>query len=63
MDFRITKTTSGAALTGDITRASVPPRLTAHLLGTAPFKQIDVIKNNKYVHQLSITVLQRNKFL
>jgi hypothetical protein len=53
MDFRITNTTSGAALMGDVAQATSPPRLTAHLLGTAPFKQVDVIKNNKYVHQLS----------
>ncbi len=53
MDFRVTNTTSGVALMGDIAQASAPPRLTAHLLGTAPFKQIDVIRNNKYVHQLS----------
>jgi hypothetical protein len=53
MDFRITNTISGEALMGDIAQAASPPRLTAHLLGTAPYKQIDVIKNNKYFHQLS----------
>jgi hypothetical protein len=27
--------------------------LVVHVIGTAPLKTIDVIKNNKYVHQLS----------
>ncbi len=37
---------------GDITEATGPPKLTVHIIGTAPIAQIDVIKNNKYVHQL-----------
>lgn len=47
VDFRI-----GDALMGDITQASAPPRLAVHIIGTAPIAQIDVIKNNQYVHQL-----------
>jgi hypothetical protein len=47
VDFRI-----GSALMGDITEASAPPKLSVRIIGTAPIAQIDVIKNNKYVHQL-----------
>ena len=48
MDFRI-----GTALMGDIIDSKTAPKLTVHIIGTAPLKQIDVIKNNKYVHQLT----------
>ena len=47
VDFRI-----GDALMGEVTQASAPPRLAVHIAGTAPIAQIDVIKNNQYVHQL-----------
>jgi hypothetical protein len=47
LDFRI-----GSALMGDITEAASPPKLSVRIIGTAPIAQIDVIKNNKYVHQL-----------
>ena len=47
VDFRI-----GAALMGDIIEASAPARLSVRIVGTAPIAQIDVIKNNKYVHQI-----------
>ena len=47
VDFRI-----GDALMGDIHRSSAPPRLAVHIIGTAPIAQIDVIKNNQYVHQV-----------
>lgn len=52
MDFEIPNTASGTALMGDIVNSATPPKLTVRILGTAPLKQIDVIKNNKYVHQL-----------
>jgi hypothetical protein len=47
VDFRI-----GGALMGDATEANSPPRLVVRIVGTAAIAQIDVIKNNKYVHQL-----------
>jgi len=47
VDFRI-----GSVLMGDIIDASAPPKLSVHIIGTAPIAQIDVIKNNQYVHQL-----------
>ncbi len=47
VDFR-----AGSALMGDITETSAVPKLTVHIIGSAPIAQIDVIKNNKYVHQL-----------
>ena len=53
MDFRIANTAQGVALMGDIADAAAPPKLSVHVIGTAPVKTIDVIKNNKYVHQLS----------
>ena len=52
LDFRITNATGGAALMGDIADGSVPPRLSVKITGTAAVKQVDVIKNNKYVHQV-----------
>jgi hypothetical protein len=52
MDFQIPNTAAGAAMMGDIADASTPPRLNVRINGTAPIKQIDVIKNNKYIHQL-----------
>jgi hypothetical protein len=48
VDFRI-----GSAIMGDIIEASTPPRLSVRIEGTAPIAKIDVIKNNKYVHQVS----------
>jgi hypothetical protein len=47
VDFRM-----GSALMGDITESAAPPKLTVRVIGTAPIAQIDVIKNNKFVHQL-----------
>jgi hypothetical protein len=47
VDFRI-----GSALMGDVIEASALPKLVVRIIGTAPIAQIDVIKNNKYVHQL-----------
>jgi hypothetical protein len=47
VDFRL-----GSALMGDIVESSAPPKLTVHIIGTAPIAQVDLIKNNKYVHQI-----------
>ncbi len=47
VDFRI-----GTALMGDIIESAAPPKVSVRIIGTAPIAQIDVIKNNKYVHQI-----------
>jgi hypothetical protein len=47
MDFRI-----GTALMGDVIEAATSPKLSVKIVGTAPIAQVDVIKNNQYVHQL-----------
>jgi hypothetical protein len=47
VDFRI-----GDALMGDITQSSEPTKLAVHIIGTAPITQIDVIRNNQYIHQV-----------
>ncbi len=52
MDFEIPNTANGTAVMGDIVDSSTPPKLVVRIQGTAPIKQIDVIKNNKYIHQL-----------
>ncbi len=52
VDFRIRNATGGGALMGDIVDSSAAPRLSVRMSGTSPIKQVDVIKNNKYVHQL-----------
>jgi hypothetical protein len=48
MDFRI-----GDSLMGDIADSKTAPKLSVHIIGTAPLKQIDVVKNNRYVYKLS----------
>ncbi len=52
LDFQIPNTANGAAMMGDVSSGSTPPKLMVKIAGTAPIKQIDVIKNNTYVHQL-----------
>ena len=52
MDFEIPNTSAGTALMGDIVSSSAPPKLTVRVEGTAPIKQIDVIKSNKYIYQV-----------
>lgn len=52
MDFRI-RTAEGAFLMGDITSSKSQPKLQVNVLGTAPIKQIDVIKNNQYVYKIN----------
>ena len=48
MDFRI-----GNALMGDAVKSDAPPKLVVKILGTAPVKQVDVVKNNTYIHKLN----------
>ena len=52
MDFRIEGADSGTALMGDIVTSSRKPKLVAKIIGTAPIKHVDVIKNNIYIHKL-----------
>jgi hypothetical protein len=37
---------------GDIVNSSAGPQLAVKVIGTAQIKQIDVIKNNKYIHKV-----------
>ena len=53
MDFRIEGTDNGTALMGDIATSRQNPRLAVHIIGTAPFKEVDVIRSNQYIHKLS----------
>ena len=52
MDFRIT-TPEGTHLMGDIFDSKSQPKLQVNVLGTAPIKQIDVIKNNQYIYKIN----------
>lgn len=52
LDFEIPNTSAGTALMGDIVSSSAPPKLMVRIGGTAPLKQIDVIRNNQYIYQL-----------
>jgi hypothetical protein len=51
LDFRA-DLSGGEVILGDIADSSSAPRLVVKILGTATIKQIDVVKNNEYVHQL-----------
>ncbi len=51
LDYRLIA--GGAtALMGDAISSDSPPRLEIRILGTAPIAQVDIVKNNTYVHQL-----------
>ncbi|MGH9721238.1 MAG: hypothetical protein ACRD8O_13565, partial [Bryobacteraceae bacterium] len=52
LDYRI-ETPEGAALMGDIVKTASQPKLVVKVIGTAPVKQIDLIKNNAYIHKLT----------
>jgi hypothetical protein len=52
MDFRAS-TAEGTFLMGDIFDSKSQPKLEVNVLGTAPIKQIDVIKNNTYVYKIN----------
>lgn len=52
MDFRIEGVKGGTAMMGDIVDSTQKPKLVAKIMGTAPIKHVDVIKNNKYIHKL-----------
>jgi len=51
LDFRA-QLSGGEAILGDIGESSSAPKLVVKIVGTAKLKQIDVIKNNEYVHQV-----------
>ncbi len=51
LDYRIA-THDAMALMGDAVESRTAPRLEIRILGTAPIAQLDIIKNNAYVHQI-----------
>jgi hypothetical protein len=53
LDYRIETADNPPALTGDIITTSARPKLLLKVIGTAPIKQIDVIKNNTYIHKMN----------
>ena len=53
LDYRIATTDGGTFLMGDIFSTASRPKLMVKVLGTAPIKQIDVIKNNTYIHKVN----------
>ena len=52
VDFRLI-TPDAEHLTGDIVETDAPPRFRITTTGTAPIKAIDIIRNNRYVYQLT----------
>jgi hypothetical protein len=51
IDYRA-RTSQGTVLMGDVTESKTPPVLVVRLVGTAPFREVVVVKNNAYVHKL-----------
>jgi len=52
MDFRVVAKDVNA-LMGDVVNIIEAPKLQVRIIGTAPIKQIDVIKNNAFIHKLN----------
>lgn len=52
MDYRASLSDSEVMM-GDIAASSTNPRLKVKIVGTANIRQIDVVKNNQYVHKLT----------
>ena len=52
LDFRIT-VPEGTFLMGDVVESPAEPRLEVRAIGTAEIKQIDVIRNNAYIHKVN----------
>ncbi len=52
VDYRVA-TEEGVLLMGDIGATKSQPRLIVKVLGTAPIRHIDLIKNNTYIHKVS----------
>jgi hypothetical protein len=53
LDYRIETPDNPPALMGDVINSKAAPKLLLKALGTAPIKQIDVIKNNTYIHKVN----------
>jgi hypothetical protein len=53
LDYRMETADNPPALMGDIITTSSRPKLLLKVIGTAPIKQIDVIKNNMYIHKVN----------
>ncbi|MGH9658819.1 MAG: hypothetical protein ACRD96_09760, partial [Bryobacteraceae bacterium] len=53
LDFRIEIAGAGTALMGDVVTSASRPKLVVKALGTAVIKQIDVVRNNVYIHKLT----------
>ena len=53
LDYRIVTEDKGASLMGDIVQTKSRPKLMVRVLGTAPIQQVDVIRNNTYIHKVS----------
>ena len=53
LDYRIETADNPVALMGDIITTASRPKLLLKVIGTAPIKQIDVIKNNTYIHKVN----------
>lgn len=53
LDYRIATADSGEFMMGDILSTAREPKLIVKVNGTDAIKQIDVIKNNKYIHKVS----------
>ncbi len=53
LDYRIETADNPPALMGDIITTASRPKLLLKVLGTAPIKQIDVIRSNSYIHKIN----------
>ncbi len=53
LDYRIETSDNPPALMGDIISTASRPKLLLKVLGTAPIKQIDVIRSNSYIHKIN----------
>ncbi len=51
LDYRLV-THNATALMGDAVSSRTAPRLKIRIVGTAPIAQVDIVKNNTYVHHL-----------
>ena len=52
MDYRIVAQ-DVSALMGDVVNLTEAPKLQVRILGTAPIRQVDIIRNNTYIHKLT----------
>lgn len=53
LDYRISTSDGGQFLMGDISSTKSAPKLLVKVQGTAPIKEIQVIKNNTYIHKVT----------